>query len=83
MNYNMVFLVVDDMEGMRRILTNSLNQIGVKSVLTAVNGAEAWRIIQAQTVDVVISDWNMPVIPGWICSRIFARARNTPTFRSS
>lgn len=64
MNYNMVFLVVDDMEGMRRILINSLNQIGVKSVLTAVNGAEAWRIIQAQTVDVVISDWNMPVMNG-------------------
>ena len=64
MNYNMVFLVVDDMEGMRRILTNSLNQIGVRSVLTAVNGADAWRIIQAQPVDVVISDWNMPVMNG-------------------
>ena len=64
MNYDMVFLVVDDMEGMRRILTNSLNQIGVKTVITAVNGAEAWRIIQAQPVDVVISDWNMPVMTG-------------------
>jgi YesN/AraC family two-component response regulator len=64
MNYNMVFLVVDDMEGMRRILTNSLNQIGVKTILTAVNGADAWRILQAQAVDVVISDWNMPVMTG-------------------
>ena len=64
MNYNMVFLVVDDMEGMRRILTNSLNQIGVRTVLTAVNGADAWRIIQSQPVDVVISDWNMPVMNG-------------------
>ncbi len=64
MHYNMVFLVVDDMEGMRRILTNSLNQIGVQSVLTAVNGADAWRIIQSQPVDVVISDWNMPVMNG-------------------
>ncbi len=64
MIYDMVFLVVDDMEGMRRILTNSLNQIGVKSVLTAVNGADAWRIMQAQPVDVVISDWNMPVMTG-------------------
>jgi len=63
-NYNMVFLVVDDMEGMRRILTNSLNQIGVRTVLTAVNGADAWRIIQSQPVDVVISDWNMPVMNG-------------------
>ncbi len=64
MHYNLVFLVVDDMEGMRRILTNSLGQIGVKTVLTAVNGAEAWRIIQSQPVDVVISDWNMPVMSG-------------------
>lgn len=64
MNYNMVFLVVDDMEGMRRILTNSLNQIGIKNVLTAVNGVEAWRMIQSQPVDVVISDWNMPVMSG-------------------
>jgi two-component system sensor histidine kinase/response regulator len=63
-NYNKVFLVVDDMEGMRRILTNSLNQIGVKTVLTAVNGAEAWRMIQSQPVDVVVSDWNMPVMTG-------------------
>ena len=63
-NYDMVFLVVDDMEGMRRILTSSLNQIGVKSVLTAVNGAEAWRMLQAHKVDVVISDWNMPVMSG-------------------
>lgn len=64
MNYDMVFLVVDDMEGMRRILTNSLNQIGIKNVLTAVNGAEAWRMIQSQPVDVVVSDWNMPVMSG-------------------
>jgi len=64
MNYSMVFLVVDDMEGMRRILTNSLTQMGMKNVLTAVNGADAWRIIRSQPVDVVISDWNMPVMTG-------------------
>ncbi len=64
MNNNLVFLVVDDMEGMRRILTNSLTQMGIKNVVTAVNGAEAWRTIQAQPIDVVISDWNMPVLSG-------------------
>lgn len=64
MHYNKVFLVADDMEGMRRILTNSLGQIGVRTVLIAVNGAEAWRMIQSQPVDVVISDWNMPVMSG-------------------
>lgn len=64
MNNKLVFLVVDDMEGMRRILTNSLTQMGVKHIVTAVNGAEAWRVIQAQPIDVVISDWNMPVTSG-------------------
>ncbi len=61
---NLFFLVVDDMEVMRRILTNSLHQMGVKNVKVAVNGADAWRMLQSQPVDVVISDWNMPVMSG-------------------
>lgn len=78
MNYSMVFLVVDDMEGMRRILTNSLNQMGIKNVVTAVNGADAWRVIQAQPIDVVISDWNMPVMSGLeLLKRIRASALYT------
>lgn len=64
MNDNMTFLVVDDMEGMRRILSNSLSQMGMKNVLTASNGAEAWRLIQSHNVSAVISDWNMPVMSG-------------------
>ena len=64
MNDSMTFLVVDDMEGMRRILSNSLTQMGMKNVLTASNGAEAWRLIQSHNVAAVISDWNMPVMTG-------------------
>lgn len=64
MNLSTIFLVVDDMEGMRRILTNSLQQMGMKHVITANNGADAWRILQNQKIDVVISDWNMPVMTG-------------------
>lgn len=64
MNDSMTFLVVDDMEGMRRILSNSLTQMGMKNVLTASNGAEAWRLIQSHKVAAVISDWNMPVMTG-------------------
>lgn len=64
MNDSMTFLVVDDMEGMRRILSNSLTQMGMKNVLTASNGVEAWRLIQSHKVAAVISDWNMPVMTG-------------------
>ena len=64
MNFDISVLVADDMEGMRRILTNSLQQIGVKHVMTANNGADAWRMVQSHRFDVVISDWNMPQMTG-------------------
>lgn len=64
MNFDITVLVADDMEGMRRILTNSLHQMGVKNVLTASHGAEAWRMVQNHHFDIVISDWNMPHMSG-------------------
>lgn len=64
MNYDLVFLVVDDMEGMRRILTNILHHIGMRNILTASNGMEAWQILQTHKVDVLILDWNMPAMSG-------------------
>ncbi len=59
-----VFLVVDDLEPMRKVTVNQLRGLGVANVLTAVNGAEALRMLKAQTVDIVLSDWNMPVMSG-------------------
>lgn len=64
MNFDINVLVADDMEGMRRILTNSLHQMGVKNVLTASHGAEALRMVQNHRIDVLISDWNMPHMSG-------------------
>lgn len=58
------FLVVDDMDAMRRILTGSLYQLGMTNVVTAADGAEAWRLLQAHNFDAVILDWNMPVMSG-------------------
>jgi CheY-like chemotaxis protein len=77
MDYDLAFLVVDDMEGMRRILTNILHHIGMKRVTTASNGAEAWRILNAQKVDVLISDWNMPVMTGM---ELLQKIRTSPRF---
>lgn len=64
METELSILVVDDMEGIRRILTNSLHQMGFKSVLTASHGVEALRIVQSHHVDLVITDWNMPHMNG-------------------
>jgi CheY-like chemotaxis protein len=61
---NLVFLVVDDFETMRRVTINQLRQLGAEKILTAKDGLEALRLLKSQTVHVVLSDWNMPVMNG-------------------
>ena len=58
-------LVVDDSLTMRMIVQAALVGAGWKVVL-AVNGKEALEKAQAQAspVDLVLSDWNMPVMGG-------------------
>ncbi len=57
-------LVVDDFEAMRKVTVNQLRQIGVERIQTAKDGAEALRLLKSHTFDVVLSDWNMPVMTG-------------------
>lgn len=64
LNKNVVFLVVDDFETMRRVTVNQLRQLGAEKILVAKDGAEALRILRSQLVHVVLSDWNMPVMSG-------------------
>lgn len=57
-------LVADDFESMRMVMTNQLHSLGVKRVFSASNGSEALRIFQDQRIDLVLTDWNMPVMTG-------------------
>ena len=59
-----VFLVVDDFEPMRKVTSSQLRSMGAKTIVTASNGAEALRMLRSQRVDIVLSDWNMPVMTG-------------------
>lgn len=59
-----VFLVVDDIEAMRKVISYQLRTLGVGQILTANNGAEALKVLRQHVVDVVLSDWNMPVVSG-------------------
>lgn len=59
-------LIVDDSPVMRKIVERALRQAGVAlgQVTEAGNGAEALDILRQQTVDLVFSDINMPVMDG-------------------
>jgi two-component system, chemotaxis family, chemotaxis protein CheY len=57
-------LVVDDSRAMRSILTRLLEGLGF-DVLQAGNGAEALAVLDCNDQpDVVLVDWNMPVMDG-------------------
>ena len=59
-------LIVDDSRVMRKIAQQALRQTGlaIGEVLEAGNGSEALDLLRRQTVDLVLSDMNMPVMDG-------------------
>ena len=63
-NPNMRVLVVDDFSTMRRIVRNILRQIGLANVVEADDGTTAWDILNREKIDFIVSDWNMPKMPG-------------------
>ncbi len=61
----MRIITVDDSSTMRRIIKNTLKRIGYgDEVLEAGDGKEALEILQNTDVDLIITDWNMPVMDG-------------------
>ncbi len=59
------FLVVDDSVTMRRIVLNSLKQIGHEAFVEAGDGREALTKLQADdSINFIITDWNMPDLTG-------------------
>lgn len=62
----MKILIVDDSKAMRMIVRRTLRQAGFeeKDLDEAANGNEALEHIHRAAFDVVLSDWNMPVMSG-------------------
>ena len=57
-------LLVDDNAFMRTIVRGLLNNIGVKIVTEATDGIAALEMIRESPPDVVILDWEMPLLNG-------------------
>ena len=59
-------LIVDDSSVMRKIVGRSLRQAGldVGQVLEASNGSEALSLARENSLDLILSDINMPVMDG-------------------
>lgn len=59
------FLIVDDSQTMRRIVTNSLKNLGYEDFVEASDGKDALVKLSADdSLNFIITDWNMPVLSG-------------------
>ncbi len=61
---HLAFLIVDDFESMRKVTANQLVSLGYSKIFTARDGVQALKLLQTEAIDVVISDWSMPVMHG-------------------
>jgi two-component system, chemotaxis family, chemotaxis protein CheY len=59
-------LIVDDSSVMRKIVERCLRQAGldIASVMEASNGEEAIAVLNANQMDLILSDINMPIMDG-------------------
>lgn len=61
---NMKILIVDDFSTMRRIIKNILRELGYNNVDEADDGSTALEKLKGAKFDFVVTDWNMPNMPG-------------------
>jgi len=72
----MKILLVDDSGTMRTIQTRCLNKLGLKDITEAEDGQRALDFYDRNTFDLILSDWNMPVMDGLTFLKAI-RERNT------
>ena len=76
-------LIVDDSSVMRKIVEKSLRQAGLSlsEVFEAGNGAEGLNVLKDKTVDLILSDINMPAMDGLEFVKqlqLLEKAKNVP-----
>jgi diguanylate cyclase (GGDEF)-like protein len=71
-------LIADDDPGTRLLVSSCVERLGHRCTIAA-DGAEAWRLYQQDTPEVVITDWEMPGMNGTALSRAI-RARGDGSY---
>ena len=79
----MKILVVDDSKAMRAIVKRALSgldRVAGATIVEAADGKEALGVVQAESPDLVLSDWNMPEMTGIEFLQALNEAGLTPVF---
>ncbi len=64
MDTNLRVLVVEDNGNLRKVLVNIIRKVGFKEIVEADSGASAWKVLQSEKIELVLTDWSMPGMSG-------------------
>jgi two-component system, chemotaxis family, chemotaxis protein CheY len=73
---NLRVLIVEDAPFMRSILRTMLIGFGVRQVLDASDGADGLEQAQAHRPDIIVLDWEMPVLDGLEMLRLIRQPKS-------
>ena len=76
---NVDILIVDDAATVRSIMKLQLQQMGFEHIHEAPDGSVAWEMLQSEKIDLIISDWNMPVMTGY---ELLRQVRNSASYKN-
>ena len=71
-------LVVEDSHTTQAVIARILSGIGVENVYTALNGQEGLNILHKEDPDLVIVDWEMPLLDGIGFTQIVRTGEDMP-----
>jgi two-component system chemotaxis response regulator CheY len=57
-------IVVDDNRATLKLTELTLKSMGFENIKTALNGQEGFDKISSEKTDLILSDWNMPIMDG-------------------
>lgn len=72
------FLVIDDNAFMRRVIRALLHGFGAREVFEAEDGAAGLELFMAHGPDVVVLDWEMPILDGLEVARMIRTPSTSP-----
>ena len=72
------FLIVDDNKHMRALVKSILHALGVKNVIEAGDGADAFKELRHYPADIIICDWNMEPLDGIDFTKLVRTGSDSP-----
>ncbi len=73
----MKILLADDAPGIRSFISRVLKKMGYLDLVEVEDGGQAWEILRSTKVDLLLTDWNMPVMSGL---ELLERVRRLPGY---